>query len=343
MQMLMLAGVVKRAVSAETVNPSMLEEDPRCHRELEDAMEDVRVLGVVGCGLMGTGVAEVAALAGFEVIAVKATTGALDAAIKRVEDSMARAVAKGKLDPAARDAARARITFTTDFETLRRCNLAIESTAESIPNKKRMLAEMERAMRPDAILATNTSSLPLRELATALTRPERFLGLHFFSPVPAMKLVEVGPLSVTRAEVRKAASAAVAKLGKTPIVLSDEPGYVVNRLLVPYLCQAIEMLENGVAGAHGIDEAMKLGCGHPLGPLALSDLIGLDVVFAMAQSLSAELRDRRFRAPSLLRRLVVAGHVGKKAGLGLYDYRSREPAQNPDISQCLRALSVEAV
>ncbi len=305
-------------------------------------MNDVRVIGVVGCGLMGTGIVEVAALAGFEVVAVKATAGAIEPATKRVRDSMERAVTKGKLTADARDAALTRITFTTELDALYRCDLVIESGAESLTAKRRLLGDIEAAMQPQAVLATNTSSLPLGELVTALRNPSRFLGMHFFSPVPAMKLVEVAPLAGTDAAVTAASVKMVEALGKTPILANEEPGYIVNRLLVPYLCQAIEMLEHGVAGAREIDGAMKLGCGHPLGPLALSDLIGLDVVFAMAQSLSQELRDRRFRAPSLLRRLVLAGHVGKKVGLGLYDYGGKEPIENQEIRECVHSLAAEA-
>ncbi len=302
----------------------------------------VRTIGVVGCGLMGSGIVEVAAIAGFDVVAVKATPGLLESVATRIDKSMERAVTKGKLTPEARDAAMARITFTAELEALAACDLVVESTVESLSGKKRMLAEIERCMRPDAVLATNTSSLPLSELASVLQRPEHFLGLHFFSPVAAMKLVEVAPLATTNGDATAAAALAVERMGKAPTLTRDEPGYIVNRLLVPYLCQAIEMLEQGVARAHDIDQAMKLGCGHPMGPLALSDLIGLDIVFAMAQSLSAELRDKRFRAPSLLRRLVLAGHLGKKTGLGLYDYRGAEPVPNPEIGASVRSLEALA-
>jgi 3-hydroxybutyryl-CoA dehydrogenase len=295
---------------------------------------DVRTIGVVGCGLMGSGIAEVAALAGFDVVVVKATAGSLDSAIKRVESSLDRSVSKGKLTEEARDAARARLTFSADLDALAKCDLVIESTAETMASKKRMLAEIEAAA-PNAILGTNTSSLPLAQLASALKSPERFVGLHFFSPVPMMKLVEVGRLAQTAGDVITASCITLEKLGKTPVLLGEEPGYIVNRLLVPYLCHAIEMLEMGVARAQDIDTAMKLGCGHPLGPLALSDLIGLDIVFAMAQTLSSELRDKRFKAPTLLRRLVLAGNLGKKTKLGLYDYRGAEPTENPDIRAAL--------
>ena len=180
------------------------------------------------------------------------------------------------------------------------------------------------------ILATNTSSLPLRQLATVFNVPDRFLGMHFFSPVPAMKLVELAPLPGTAPEVLATSTRFVEALGKTPILVGDEPGYIVNRLIVPYLCQAIDALERGVAGALEIDAAMSMGCGHPVGPLALSDLIGLDIVIAMAQTLAHELRDKRFTPPALLRRLVVAGHLGKKTRLGIYDYRGATPRENPE-------------
>jgi 3-hydroxybutyryl-CoA dehydrogenase len=304
---------------------------------------DVKTLGVVGCGLMGSGIAEVAALAGLDVVVVKATAGSLDHAIARVEGSLDRSVAKGKLTKEARDAARARMTFSADLDALRPCDLVIESTAETLSSKKRILVEIEQAVTAGAIIATNTSSLPLQQLASVFISPERFVGLHFFSPVPAMKLVEVARLATSAQDVVAAACLFVEQLGKTPILLGDEPGYIVNRLLVPYLCQAVDMLEQGVAAAQDIDAAMKLGCGHPLGPLALSDLIGLDIVFAMAQTLSNELRDKRFKPPTLLRRLVLAGHLGKKAKLGLYDYRGSEPIENPEIRMAMSMPDLTAV
>jgi 3-hydroxybutyryl-CoA dehydrogenase len=296
---------------------------------------DVRTIGVVGCGLMGSGIAEVAALAGFDVVVVKATAGSLDSAIKRVEGSLDRSVQKGKLTQEARDAARGRLTFSGDLESLAKCDLVIESTAETLASKKRILAEIEAQIRPETIIGTNTSSLPLNQLASALKHQDRFVGLHFFSPVPMMKLVEVGRLQNTSGDAVAASILTCEKLGKTPVLLGEDPGYIVNRLLVPYLCHAIEMLEMGVARAHDIDTAMKLGCGHPLGPLALSDLIGLDIVFAMAQTLSAELRDKRFKPPTLLRRLVLAGNLGKKTKLGLYDYRGADPVENAEIRAAL--------
>ncbi len=304
---------------------------------------DVKTVGVVGCGLMGSGIAEVAALAGFHVVVVKATAGSLEHTVARVEGSLDRSVAKGKLTKDARDWARARLTFSADLDALKPCDLVIESTAETLASKKRILAEIEQVVTPGAIVATNTSSLPLQQLAAVFKSPERFCGMHFFSPVPAMKLVEVARLDATGQDVVAAACVFVEHLGKTPILLGDAPGYIVNRLLVPYLCQAIEMLEHGVARAEDIDVGMKLGCGHPLGPLALSDLIGLDIVFAMAQTLSNELRDKRFKPPVLLRRLVLAGHLGKKTKLGVYDYRGSEPTENAEIRAALSMPDLTAV
>jgi 3-hydroxybutyryl-CoA dehydrogenase len=296
-------------------------------------------LGIVGCGAMGTGIAEAAAVAGFDVVAVKATPGLLDGVAMRIDKSMGRAVAGGKLTPLARDEAMARVVITTDIGQLAACGLVIESAIESLAEKQRILSDVDLVLDDSAILASNTSSLPLLRLATVLSRPKRFLGLHFFSPAPVMKLVEVAPLASTDEAVVLRAWSIVERLGKVPVRTGGDAGYIVNRLLVPYLCHAIEMLETGVAAADDIDNAMKLGCRHPLGPLALCDLIGLDVVFAMAQSLHGELGDKRFRAPSLLRRLVLSGHFGKKTKLGLYDYRGPEPVENPMVRTGLRALS----
>ena len=296
-------------------------------------------LGIVGCGAMGTGIVEAAAVAGFNVVAVKATPGLLEDVASRIDRSMGRAVAGGKLAPSERDEAMARVALTTDIGRLEPCDLVVETAIESLAEKQRILSDVDRLLDDRTILATNTSSLPLAKLATVLNRPTRFLGLHFFSPAPVMKLVEVAPLPTTDESVVERASSIVERLGKVPIRTGGDAGYIVNRLLVPFLCQAIEMLEDGVAAPEDIDNAMKLGCRHPLGPLALADLIGLDVVFAMAQSLHGELGDKRFRAPSLLRRLVLAGHLGRKTKMGLYDYSGREPMPNPMLRANLRAVS----
>lgn len=288
-------------------------------------------IGVVGCGWMGSGVIETCAAKGFSVIAVEATGGDVDRARARVVKSLDRRVAEGKLTAEDRDAILGRIHYTTDPAELADCDLVIESAVEEFEPKARILVEIEEHLTHGAILASNTSSLPLDALADRLRRPEQFLALHFFNPVPAMKLVELSATEHTAPGCVEAARSFVQALDKTPVEVPASPGYVVNRLLVPYLLHAIETLEAGVADAEAIDEAMKLGCGHPMGPLALSDLIGLDVVFAMARTLHAEFRDQRYRAPSLLRRLVLAGHLGRKSGRGIYDYRGDEVTVNPAI------------
>jgi 3-hydroxybutyryl-CoA dehydrogenase len=292
----------------------------------------IRTIAVIGCGLMGCGIAEVAALAGFDVLAIKATAGDAAPVRVKIEKSLERAVTNGKLTAEKRDAALAHIKVSSDLGDAAEADLVIESAVESAIAKKRLLSELESIVREDAIIASNTSSLRLSELAEALRDPTRFLAMHFFSPVPAMKLVEVAGTDRTARAVCHTAVEFAQSLGKTPVVVSPTPGYVVNRLLVPLLLHAIESLESGVASANEIDTAMKLGCGHPMGPLALCDLIGLDVVLAMAKTLSVELNDPRYRAPSLLRRLVLEGHLGRKSKLGFYDYSSKEPVPNGAIT-----------
>jgi len=288
-------------------------------------------VGVVGCGLMGSGIIETVAAQGIPVIAVKATGGDVSKARGRVVKSLDRRVDKGKLTVEDRDSILSRIQHTADLSELDGCDLVIESAIEELEPKRELLARIEEHLSGGAILASNTSSLPLDLLADGLRRPAQFLALHFFNPVPAMKLVEVSATDRTAPGVAEAATAFVRELSKTPVRVSPTPGYVVNRLLVPYLVHAIDTLESGVAGAEEIDTAMKLGAAHPMGPLELSDLIGLDVVLAMATTLHSELRDGRYRAPSLLRRLVGAGHLGRKAGRGIYDYRGEQRAVNPAV------------
>jgi len=289
-------------------------------------------IAIIGCGTMGLGIAESAATHGVQVIAIESTPEKQEAAEQRLARSLERKLRRGRLDLAARDALLARIRFTHHLESLREVTLAIESGAEDLTVKLEVLAKIERHLPATAILATNTSSLKLSELARGLARPERFVGLHFFTPVSAMKLVEVAGTAETEVEVRQRATDFCLQLGKTPVQIQDSAGFVVNRLLIPYILHAIETLEQGVATADAIDVAMKLGAGHPMGPLALADLIGLDVVLAMAKTMHTELRDSRFRAPSLLRRLVLAGHLGRKTERGIYDYTNAEdPLVNPAI------------
>jgi 3-hydroxybutyryl-CoA dehydrogenase len=299
----------------------------------------IEKIAVIGCGQMGLGIAESAATAGVTVVAVKLTPGDLEAPRRTVQKGLDRRVARGKLSAEERDAILGRLSFTADLSQLADMPLVIESCVEDLQTKGDILAKLEPFMPANAVLASNTSSLRLSELAGFLSRPERFLALHFFNPVPAMKLVEVSGTSLTDPAARELATEFCTQIDKTPVQIQDLPGYVVNRLLVPYLLHAIETLEAGVASPESIDVAMKLGCGHPMGPLALSDLIGLDVVFAMAKTMHHELRDSRYRAPSLLRRLVLAGHLGRKSGRGIYDYTD---AANPVVNAALNTHSIPA-
>lgn len=298
-------------------------------------------IGVVGCGQMGLGLVEVAVRARLEVVAVR-LSGSPEEARERLGKTLDRAVAKGKLSAEERDAALARVTFTSELATLGACELVLESGVEELATKRALLVSIEAALSPMAVLATNTSSLRLATLAEPLQRPERFLGLHFFNPVAAMNLVELAPTERTSSDAIEAARELVARLGKTPVRVDGTPGYVVNRLLVPYILHAIETLEAGVAGAEEIDAAMKLGCGHPMGPLALADLIGLDVVYAMARTLHTELRDSRYRAPSLLRRLVLAKQLGRKSGVGIYEYTDTTRV-NPALLHAMPRPAVRGV
>jgi 3-hydroxybutyryl-CoA dehydrogenase len=289
-------------------------------------------IAVIGCGQMGLGIAESAAAHGIQVLAIKLTPGELEAPRRTLQKGLDRRVARGKLSAEARDAILGRLQFSSDLEALEDVGLVIESCVEEMQTKGEILAKVERHLAPAAVLTSNTSSLRLSELARFLERPERFLALHFFNPVPAMNLVEVSSTSQTDADAQQLATEFCIQIDKTPVQIQDTPGYVVNRLLVPYMLHAIETLEQGVANAEAIDVAMKLGCGHPMGPLALADLIGLDVVFAMAKTMHSELRDSRYRSPSLLRRLVLAGHLGRKSARGIYDYTDlASPIVNPAI------------
>jgi 3-hydroxybutyryl-CoA dehydrogenase len=292
----------------------------------------VEKIAVIGCGQMGLGITESAASHGVKVVAVKLTPGDLEAPRRRIQKGLDRRVERGKLAAEARDATMANIHFTSDLAEIRDADIVIESCLEDVASKCEILTRAEAHMREDAILASNTSSLRLRDLARVLARPGQFLALHFFNPVPAMKLVEVSGTPETVPAAVEGANAFCVQIDKTPVLIQDLPGYVVNRLLVPYMLHAIETLELGVASAEAIDTAMKLGCGHPMGPLALADLIGLDVVIAMAKTMHTELRDPRYKQPSLLRRLVLAGHLGRKTSRGIYDYSNAElPVVNPAV------------
>ncbi len=281
----------------------------------------ITTLGVIGTGAMGSGIIEVAAKAGVTVIARDINAAAVEAGQGKVEGSMAKAVERGKLDEAARDAAVANITWTTDLADLAPCDLVIEAAPENLELKKEIFAELDSILGPDAIIATNTSSYPIIEVAMVTSRPEKVVGMHFFNPATVMKLVEVISTQRTADEVKAAADAFASDvLGKRVVHCKDRAGFVVNMLLVPYLCQAMRMFENGHASAADIDEAMKLGAGHPMGPLELSDMIGLDVMLWTAESLHDEYNEAVYAPPPLLRRMVTAGQLGRKTGQGFYSY-----------------------
>ena len=282
---------------------------------------EISTVGVIGVGTMGSGVVEVAARSGLQVVAREATPELVEAGRGRVEKSMDRGVARGKLDEAARDAASAAIAWTTDLEDLAGCQLVLEAVPERLPLKLEIFGVLDRVLDPSAIMATNTSSIPIIDVAMGTSRPEQVLGMHFFNPATVMKLVEVISTQLTAPEVTEAATAfATDTLGKRVVPAPDRAGFVVNKLLVPYICQAIEMYESGHASASDIDDAMKLGAGHPMGPLTLADLIGLDVCLFTAESLYAEYAERFYAPPPLLRRMVAAGRLGRKTGQGFYEY-----------------------
>ncbi len=299
---------------------------------------DIRSLGVVGAGLMGTGIAEVAALAGLPTVLVRCTGGDPEQARTRVARSIERRVDRGQVAREDADAALGRLTVTADRDQLRSADLVIESIIEDLDVKRALFRDL--ATRAGGVLASNTSTLCLRDLVGP-GYDDRLVGLHFFSPVPAMNLVEVAHLPGTRPEVAAACRRLVERLGKTPVPVIDSAGFVVNRLLVPYLIGAIAAFGQGLAGQVEIDTAMKLGCGHPMGPLALCDLIGLDVVFAMSKLLHKEFGDQRYQPPPLLRRMVQDGQLGRKTKLGFYDYGAGTPVPNRSLWELVSGAPAE--
>jgi 3-hydroxybutyryl-CoA dehydrogenase len=286
---------------------------------------DIRSVGVLGAGQMGLGIAQAAARAGFDTIMAKATPGPLDAQRSKVEKQLQKEVEKGKLTAADHGALIERLRWTTHLHELANVDLVIESIVEELPVKQDHFGRLDEIVKDEAIFATNTSTLTVTELAAATNRPARFVGLHFFNPVHAMKLVEVAPGLKTSPETVDACVGFAKKLGKAPVVVADSTGYIVNRLLVPYMVDAIGCLERGLGAIADIDAAMQNGANHPMGPLALADFIGLDIVFHMASLLQHEYKEARFAPPALLRRMVLAGWLGRKSGLGFYDYRQSPP------------------
>ena len=290
-------------------------------------------LAVLGGGQMGAGIAEVAASHGLDVILIKATPGKADAAKSSIEKNLGRQVERGKLEAKAAKEIVARISFTDDIHAAADADLLIESIVEDLETKRARFAEADKILKPEAILASNTSTLSITAMQEATRRKDRFVGLHFFNPATVMKLVEVIPTESTDAAVAAVAVAFVEKLGKTPVLVKDSTGFIVNRLLTPYMCDAIRCVEAGLADIVGIDTAMHLGANHPMGPLALADYIGLDIVHAMATNLYESFGSDYMAPPSLLQHLVAEGVLGRKTKLGFYDYSHRPPAPNPALGK----------
>jgi 3-hydroxybutyryl-CoA dehydrogenase len=289
---------------------------------------DIKKVGVLGCGLMGSGIAQVCATAGFAVTVLEVEQKYLDKGFAGIDKSLAkfaeRPVEKGGITPAQKDAIRGRLKGTTSRQDLTDCDIVIEAIIENVQQKRDMYDSLDGIVKREAIFATNTSSISVTELMAATKRPERFIGLHFFNPVPLMKLVEVVRTIATANDVYETAYEFGRKLGKVPVRTSDKTGFIVNRLLVPYLLDAIRAYEEGVGSIEDIDNAMKLGCGYPMGPFTLLDFVGLDTTYYITHVMYDEFKERRFASPPLLKRMVMAGWYGRKSGKGFYDYSNPE-------------------
>jgi 3-hydroxybutyryl-CoA dehydrogenase len=280
----------------------------------------IKQVGVLGCGLMGSGIAQVAAAAGYATVVKEVADEFLKKGIAAIEKSTAKLVDKGALTAEKRNDTLGRLKGTTKFEDLADCDIVIEAITENLQVKRETYATIDKIVKPAAIFASNTSSLVITEMMTATRRVDRFIGMHFFNPVPLMKLVEVVGTITSSKDVLDEAMKFAVSLGKVPIRTSDRSGFIVNRLLVPYLLDAIRALEEGVGNVEDIDKGMKLGCGYPMGPFTLLDFVGLDTTYYIANIMFDEFRERRFAPPPLLKRLVLAGHHGKKTGRGFFDH-----------------------
>jgi 3-hydroxybutyryl-CoA dehydrogenase len=283
----------------------------------------IKKVGVLGCGLMGSGIAEVAAAAGHEVVVREVSDELLEKGRGRIQRSLAKAVEKAKLDPEARDKTLGRIRGVIDLDELRDCDLVVEAIVENLEIKRKTFAALDETVKKSALFASNTSSLTITEIAMSTKRPDQVVGLHFFNPVPRMRLVEVVRTLMSSDESVERAAAFVRGLGKEPITCRDNSGFIVNRLLVPYLLDAIRAYEEGVGTLEEIDKGMQLGCGHPMGPFTLLDFVGLDTTYSIANIMFDEYREKRFAPPPLLKQMVQAGRLGKKAGRGFYEYGDR--------------------
>lgn len=281
---------------------------------------DIKKVGVVGCGLMGSGIAQVAADAGYQTVVREVSQELLQKGLSSIDKFLSKGVERGKLTEERKKEILGRIKATLHFEDFAGSDLVIEAVTENLEVKLETYAALEKAVGKETILASNTSSLCITQLAAGTKRPTRFVGLHFFNPVPLMKVVEVIPTIMTEPGVKETVTGFARSLGKTPIEAPDKPGFVVNRLLVPYMLDAIRALEEGFGTKEDIDAGMKLGCGHPMGPFELLDFVGLDTTYYIANIMYEEFKEKRFAPPSLLRRMVLAGRLGRKSGKGFYEY-----------------------
>jgi 3-hydroxybutyryl-CoA dehydrogenase len=294
-------------------------------------MAKIEKVGVLGCGLMGHGITQVAAENGYDVVVREVDGATLAKGIGKIEKQLDRAVERGKKDKGDADAARARIQGTTDYSALAACDLVVEAITEDLGLKLEMWKAVDAVVQPEAFFATNTSSLPVISQAAATSRPDRFLGLHFFNPVQVMTLLEVIRSIATSDEAFDVGMQFGQRLGKLTVATKDQAGFIVNRVLVPFLMDSMRAFEEGVGSIPDIDAAMKAGAGHPMGPLTLSDFIGLDTLGATCDAFFEEFRERRWAQPPILRKMLAAGWYGRKAGIGFYDYSGKEPVPNPGL------------
>ena len=285
----------------------------------------IQTVGVVGCGLMGAGIAQVCAEAGYSVVVREVQDDLLKKGLARIDGFLQKGVARGKVTPERKAEVLGRLRGTTELAGLGSCDIVVEAVVESLAAKREVYEALDAHCPKHTIFASNTSSLSVTEMAAFTRRPDLFVGLHFFNPVPLMKLVEVARTPLTSPEAFEAAFAFAASLGKTPVRTTDKTGFIVNRLLVPYLLDAVRALEEGVGSVPDVDEAMKLGCGYPMGPFTLLDFVGLDTTYFIANIMFDEFREKRFAPPPLLKRMVQAGLLGKKSGKGFYDYSGEAP------------------
>ena len=280
----------------------------------------IKKFGVVGCGLMGAGIAQVSAQSSYPVVVSEINEELLNKGLKIIDKNLARSVEKGKLAEQDKAAIQGRLQGTTNVEDFADCDLIVEAAVENMDLKKRIFADLDRICPPHAVLSTNTSCLSVTEIAMATKRPDHVIGTHFFNPVPVMKLLEVVTTIISSEETLNAVKAFGESLGKTVIVAKDTPAFIVNRVLTPLMLEAIRVLEAGLATREDIDNGMVLGCNHPMGPLTLADFVGLDTMYYITEAMYAESKDPKFAAPLLLKRMVTAGHLGRKTGKGFYDY-----------------------